>query len=256
MRLIQVSDMHFGGEDTAAVSGLSDWLSDKAYDLLVVSGDFTLVGAPDQFAAAKAWLDGLKGPKLFTPGNHDTPYHNVAYRLFAPWTRYRRAFGAVDGDSASGEGWSATAINTARGVQMRADWSKGQIELSQVEQALSRLADHGLRVLACHHPLIEMLGAPITGAVIGGEDAAMAMALARIDLVLTGHVHVPFALAMPYGDRRTYAVGSGTLSRRLRGAPAGFNLIEIEEACITVVAQGWTGSHYEPWRTWALDRRT
>jgi hypothetical protein len=73
--------------------------------------------------------------------------------------------------------------------------------------------------------------------------------------VLSGHIHAPFAWPYPHGDGRTYAVGAGTLSRRERGAPAGFNVVEIESAVIRIVALAWTGSHYEPYRTWSLDRR-
>jgi predicted phosphodiesterase len=76
-----------------------------------------------------------------------------------------------------------------------------------------------------------------------------------VDLILTGHVHNPFAVPLPFGDHRTYAVGGGTLSRRLRGTPASFNLIEVEPETVIVRALGWSGSHFEPYRTWSLDRR-
>ena len=95
----------------------------------------------------------------------------------------------------------------------------------------------------------------MTGAVRGGRHGARAIAEAGADLVLTGHVHVPFALPLPFGDGRTYAVGASTLSVRERGVPPGFNCITADPECIHVVAMGWAGSHYEPWRTWGLDRR-
>jgi predicted phosphodiesterase len=76
-----------------------------------------------------------------------------------------------------------------------------------------------------------------------------------VDLVLSGHIHAPFAWPYPFGDGRTYAVGAGTLSVRERGVPASFNEVEIEGAAIRIAALGWTGSHFEPYRTWSLDRR-
>jgi hypothetical protein len=51
-------------------------------------------------------------------------------------------------------------------------------------------------------------------------------------------------------------VGASTLSVRERGVPIGFNCIEADEACVTVTALAWTGSRFEPWRTWRIDRRT
>jgi hypothetical protein len=110
-------------------------------------------------------------------------------------------------------------------------------------------------VVVCHHPLAEMIGGPMTARVWRGAAAAQAFAHAGVDLVLSGHIHAPFAWPYPYADGRTYAVGAGTLSVRERGVPPGFNVVEIERAAIRVAALVWTGSHFEPYRTWSLDRR-
>ena len=88
-----------------------------------------------------------------------------------------------------------------------------------------------------------------------GETAARHFTEAGVDLVLTGHIHAPFAWTYPFGDRRTYGVGAGTLSIRERGVPPSFNVLDIEGAAIRIAALGWMGSHYEPYRTWSLDRR-
>ena len=89
----------------------------------------------------------------------------------------------------------------------------------------------------------------------GGARAADRLTEARVDLVLSGHIHAPFTWPYPGGDGRTYAVGAGTLSLRERGVPPGFNVVEVEGACIRVTALSWTGSKYESYRAWALDRR-
>jgi predicted phosphodiesterase len=54
------------------------------------------------------------------------------------------------------------------------------------------------------------------------------LAAQGVDLIMTGHVHNPFAVPLPFGDHLTYAVGAGTLSTRLRGVPASFNQITVE----------------------------
>jgi hypothetical protein len=100
-----------------------------------------------------------------------------------------------------------------------------------------------------------MLGGPVTGKVWGGARAAKAFTAAGVDLILTGHLHVPFAAPLPFADRCTYAIGCGTLSLRERGFPPSFNLIETEPDHIRVTALGWQGSHFTAERTWALDRR-
>ena len=94
------------------------------------------------------------------------------------------------------------------------------------------------------------------GEMVGLADrAAAAMVEAGVDLVMTGHVHVPFALPIDLSDRCSYAVGCGTLSQRERGAPPSFNSVEWDAKEIHVTAMAWTGSGFGPQRTWSLERR-
>ncbi|WP_342745836.1 metallophosphoesterase [Caulobacter mirabilis] len=258
VRFAHVSDIHFGGENVAAVAACRDWIADQAPDLVLITGDLTREGLQAEFQAARAWVDSLSAPVLVVPGNHDTPYFDLAKRLFAPWRRYERYFGPVPEEADQLDGLAIARINTARGVQLRANWSKGAISARQAGAAVRALAaapEGALRVAACHHPLIEMVGAPMSGKVHGGRAAAAVFARGGVDLVLTGHVHAPFVLPFSGGDGRTWAVGAGTLSVRERGVPAGFNCIEAEADGVTCTALTWTGSRFEPWRTWRLDRR-
>lgn len=257
-RIAHLSDIHFGGENVAAVAAARSWLAATTPDLTVITGDLTSFGQPDEFARAVAWVSSLAGPLLITPGNHDTPYLGLWERLTAPFARYERAFGPAAEARWSNLDLAVAGTNTARGIQLRWNWSKGAIARSQTDQALACLAvraPSALGVVACHHPLAEMVGGPMTARVRGGEDAAKSLCEGRIDLILTGHIHAPFAMALPYGDGHTYAVGAGTLSVRERGVPAGFNLIEADAEVIAVTAQAWTGSNFEAWRSWTLPRR-
>ena len=257
LTLFHASDLHFGGENPKAISAAAQWLADHPADLAVLTGDLTAQGLPSEFAAARAWIDALPTPVAVTPGNHDVPYFSLLYRAAMPWTRFRRWLGDRVAPPPIA-GLCLASLNSARGVQPRLNWSKGALTGSQINRAAARLRTGpagAVRVIACHHPLVEVVGGPMTGRVWGGQAAADAFARAGADLVLTGHVHTPFVQAYPFGDGRTYAVGAGTLSIRERGVPASFNLIQVETDSITVVAQAWTGSHFEPWRTWHVDRR-
>ena len=257
VRLAHLSDIHFGGDEhKPAVTAAADHIRSGGFDLTIVSGDLTRFGEVAEFKEAAAWLAGLPGPRLVTPGTHDAPYLAWAERIVAPYRRYERHIGPAHAQSWRSEGVAVRGINTARGAQPRLNWSKGQIAAHAAKEAAAWLAGQdGVRIVVTHHPLIEMLGGPMTARVWGGEKAAAAFAAARVDLVLSGHIHAPFAWPYPYGDGRTYAVGAGTLSIRERGTPPGFNVVEVEDGCIRVTALAWTGSHYEPFRTWALDRR-
>jgi 3',5'-cyclic AMP phosphodiesterase CpdA len=258
IRLAHLADPHFGGENAGAVAAAGELVNKGRFDLVVVSGDLTCCGADSEFAAAAAWLTGLTGPQLVTPGNHDAPYFAVHERLFAPFRRFEARIGGCVEPSHLAPGLAVRGLNTARGAQPRLNWSKGQVAPAQVARTLAWFAEApagGARIVVCHHPLAEMIGGPMTARVWGGAAAARAFAEARVDLVLSGHIHAPFVWPYPYADGRTHAVGAGTLSLRERGVPPSFNLVDIEETAIRVAALVWSGARFEPYRTWSLDRR-
>lgn len=258
IRLAHLSDLHFGGENPRAMEAARDYINAEGFELTVISGDVTRFGKRFEFTAAAEWLSGLKAPQLVTPGNHDAPYFAAHERVFSPFRRFEAALGPAAEQDHLAPGLAVRGVNTARGAQTRLNWSKGQIARAQVARALdwfNQAEPEAVRIVACHHPLVEIVGGPMTARVWGGDWAARAFAEAKVDLVLSGHIHAPFALSYPFGDGRTYAAGAGTLSVRERGVPPGFNVIEIERAAIRIAALVWTGSHFEPHLTWSLDRR-
>jgi 3',5'-cyclic AMP phosphodiesterase CpdA len=256
VRFAHLSDIHFGGENKAAVAAAAERIRAGDFDLTIVSGDLTRYAEHAEFEEAVAWLNSLPEPRLVTPGNHDAPYLAPLERVFMPFQRFEKHIGRAPAQNWRGQGVGVRGLNTARGAQPRINWSKGQISVTQAKAAAAWFQPgDDLRIVVVHHPLIEMIGGPMSARVWGGERAAAIFAEAKVDLVLSGHIHAPFTWPYPHGDGRTYAVGSGTLSIRERGVPPGYNEIEVEGGCIRVTALAWTGSRYEPYRTWALDKR-
>ena len=258
-RLLQFSDVHFGVEHPDACRAALEYAHATPNDLILITGDVTQQGLPDEFAAAGEWIRAMPEPRFVIVGNHDVPYWDVAARLFYPWRAFETATGypAHDGQY-SGDTVMVRGVTTARGWQARTNWSKGVIDLDQTRraaEALRKAPIGALRILACHHPLIEMLGTPMTGDVKRGGEAAQIFAEAGVDLIMTGHVHVPFALSIDLSDRRSYAVGCGTLSKRERGARPGFNDVCWSATEIVVTALEWTGQAFEPGEVWRLPRR-
>lgn len=258
-RILQFSDIHFGCEHADACEAALGYAHATAHDLVLITGDITQQGLPGEFEAAGGWIARMPDPRFVIVGNHDVPYWSLRARLFSPWRAFERATGhpAHDHQFLSPH-LMVRGVVTARGWQARLNWSKGVIDLEQTRKAAEALRQApvgALRVLACHHPLVEMIGAPMTGEVKRGEAAALIFAEAGVDLIATGHVHVPFALPISLADHCSYAVGCGTLSHRERGAPPGFNQIDWDAHHITVTAMAWTGDRFEPSETWKLPRR-
>ena len=261
MRLVQLSDIHFGGENKDAVEAAAAWIRDARPDLVVVAGDLTLDGKTAEFDAAAAWLRRLPDPMIVVPGNHDTPFvgpRELLVRFTRAWGRFKDRFGDEDGAAWRAPGVTVTSLNTARAAQARWNWSKGAVSRGQIRRVVRELeaAPAGdLRVVVCHHPLMEVLGGPMTAKVRGGVDAANHFVRAGADVILSGHIHLPFVTAVPFGDGKTQAIGSGTLSHRERGAAPGFNVIEVEPGCVRVQALAYEHGKFDVWRTWACDRR-
>lgn len=258
-RVLQFSDIHFGCEHKQAVEAALSYAHATPSDLVLITGDITQQGLPDEFEAAGRWIRRMPEPRFVIVGNHDVPYWSLLARLFRPWEAFERATGhpAHDHQFLS-PAVMVRGVVTARGWQARANWSKGVIDLDQTRKAAEALrqAPVGtLRILACHHPLVEMIGTPMTGDVKRGDAAALIFQEAGVDLITTGHVHVPFALPIALGDRCSYAVGCGTLSHRERGAPPSFNQIDWDAHTITVTVLAWTGERFEADKVWTLPRR-
>jgi 3',5'-cyclic AMP phosphodiesterase CpdA len=252
IRIAHLSDIHFGGEDRPAVEAAVAAVSAFEPTLSVVTGDLTLNGLPQEFIAARRWLELLPSPRMVTPGNHDTPYWNLILRALTPFNRYRRYIGEPDLAAFDAPGLAGRVLNSARGGQGRLDWSKGVIDMEAL-QAID-WGEGPLKLFGCHHPLIDLPSAPVTGGVHRGEEAAALLAERGVELVLTGHVHVPFALPLREGGRVIYALGAGTLSMRTRGAPASFSTVVAEDDAFQVTVQAWDGDRFAPAQSWRLAR--
>ena len=235
--LLQVSDPHFGTERPEVVSALERLSTTQAPDVLLLSGDITQRATTTQFAAARAFVDRLRVPAVLAiPGNHDIPLYNLPARLLHPYRRYTRAFGPqLEGEFESND-LLLLALNTTRWYRHK----DGEISPAQIEQVARRLqsARPGqCRVVAMHQPVAVVLKSDHTNLLHGREAAVRRWAGAGADLVIGGHIHLPFVVALrdrwPDLARPVWAVQAGTaLSTRVRsGAPNSVNLIHTGSVC-------------------------
>jgi 3',5'-cyclic AMP phosphodiesterase CpdA len=99
-------------QNEAAVAAVASWLAEERVDLIVVTGDLTAFGDPQEFASAAAWIGAHAGERLVVPGNHDTPYLGLLKRITRPFERYEALFGPADGVAWQADGLSVAGINT------------------------------------------------------------------------------------------------------------------------------------------------
>ena len=233
VKVAQISYLHFGSTDSAAVAALSAALEAEKPDLTVVTGDLTQSGRKSEFEAARVFLRALGGRILSVPGNHDAPVRNLARRFASPWSRFEHYIGAAEAVSIAADGVAVVGVNSARRAAPRFNWSYGSLSRTSIVETCALTAMHRregrMVIVACHHPFVQgpnRAGAEIVGR---GEEALRAFREAGVAAVATGHVHVSSAtpIAAAAGEILSIQAGSAA-SDRQRGEPASFNLIQAE----------------------------
>lgn len=219
--LLQISDTHFGTEQAPVVEALLRLVHAVAPELIVLSGDITQRATRAQFSAARAFCDRL-GPAalLAIPGNHDLPLFNVFRRFAAPYANHRRAFGNELEPQYRSPRWLVLGVKTTR----RWRHKDGVLSPAQVERVAHQLGQADAaqqRVVVVHQPVAVPTPVDAANLLHGHEAAVRRWAEAGADLVLGGHIHLPYVLPLHEVHaglaRRLWCVQAGTaVSSRLR----------------------------------------
>ena len=245
IRLFHVSDVHFGGEDQAAIQWFSHIVKTEQPDAVVVTGDLTLRALDKEFAQAFEWLESLDRPVTVEVGNHDLPYFNLWDRFVTPYRRFEGLKRLIE-KPLNIKGVSIVPLKTTARFQFRFNWSKGYVSGSALEATLDLVKATpagNLVIVTCHHPLVEA-GTSMNSKTRKGKKALEALVAAGAHAVLTGHVHDPFDVPYEVKGRNVRLIGAGTLSERVRAHPPSFNEIYIRgDMMKTIVRVKGEGAH-------------
>jgi 3',5'-cyclic AMP phosphodiesterase CpdA len=224
--IAHISDIHTGGQyfvPNLMERAISE-INELHPDLVVCSGDLTTAGYKPEYVEAKAYLDRIECKAMIViPGNHDS--RNVGYVHFEMFGDRSPVLHV--------NGVTVVAVDSTQ-----PDLDEGQIGRGRygwIEEQFAAHPEARLRVFVLHHHLISIPG---TGRerniVLDAGDAIECLQRARVDLVLAGHKHVPYAWRL----EDMFIVNTGTVSTtRLRGnGRPCYNVIEM------------TGSPVDVWR--------
>ena len=223
-RIVQLSDLHCGGQ--YFVPGLLERaiseINDLKPDIVVCSGDLTTFGFKHEYEEARRYLDKVECEAMVViPGNHDS--RNVGYVHF---------------EDLFGDRNSVLRVGPATVVAVDStepDLDHGQIGRGRYPWIEEKFAegDAELRIFVLHHHLLPIPG---TGRerniVYDAGDAIECLQRSGVDIVLSGHKHVPYAWRL----EDLFVINAGTVSsQRLRGRTRPcYNLIEITDHHVDV----------------------
>jgi len=226
LTIAQLSDLHCGSP--SFVPSLLDRaiveVNEMAPDVVVISGDLTGDGFRGEYEEAREYLDKIDCERMIViPGNHDS--RNVGY------IHFEQLFGARN-SVLHRDGVSVVAVDSTE-----PDLDHGQIGRGRYRWIEEQFGDSDadLKIFVLHHHLLPVPG---TGrernVVYDAGDAIECLQRAGVNLVLSGHKHVPYAWRL----EDLFIVNTGTVSSlRLRGNTRPcYNVVEI------------SGSHVDVWR--------
>ncbi len=232
--LLQISDPHFGTEQPPVVEALVLLAHEQRPDVLVLSGDITQRARPAQFRGARAFCDRLAIPRMLSlPGNHDIALFNLYQRLFTPYARYLSAFGPDIETALHTPGFSLIGVKTTR----RWRHTNGEVSSAQINRVVAHLRKAGsdqMCVVVVHQPVHVLQAEDEHDRLRGWEPAVRAWADAGADIVMGGHIHLPYVCELSASvaglGRRMWCVQAGTaLSSRVRGdIPNSVNFLRYE----------------------------
>ncbi|RPH45680.1 MAG: metallophosphoesterase [Burkholderiales bacterium] len=219
--VVQISDPHFGTERPDVVEALVAFVHTQAPTLLVLSGDLTQRARTAQFDAAAAFVRRLGVPAVLAiPGNHDIPLYDLPGRLLRPYAGWRRAFGEELEPVHESDHLLAIAVKTTRRLR-HVDGEVSEAQIERVARRLERAHPNQLRLVVTHQPAFTVREEDAPDRLHNAEPALRRWAAAGADIVLGGHIHLPYVVALHERldglARRMWAVQAGTaVSSRVR----------------------------------------
>ncbi len=224
LTICQISDIHCGSAyfipDLLERSILE--INDLKPTAVVVSGDLTDAGYRQEFEQAAEYVGRFRCENLMViPGNHDS--RNVGYIHFERLFGERYSLIEFDEAIMVGVDSSEPDLNDGR---------LGREHYSFIRDCFEN-AGEKLKIFVVHHHLIPIPGTGRERNIIfDAGDILELLAGLGVDLVLSGHKHVPYSWRL----ENMFIVNAGTASTtRLRGNTRPcYNIIEIENGRVKV----------------------
>ena len=206
--IAHISDLHTSKSDfdeEVLMKAVSE-INHLQPDMMVLTGDLTDNGYYVEFEQAKKYLELFEAPLFAVPGNHDA--RNLGYQTF------EELIGEKSWKLTMGDNFTVIGLDSSSPDQNRGHignpqhmWLEHQLDEGVINEQFT--------IVALHHHVISI---PQTGrernVLSDAGDILKTLTTHEVDLVLSGHKHVPNIWRI----NNTLVVNAGSLcSTKLRG---------------------------------------
>ena len=246
-KIVHISDLHFGTENSEVVNHLIDDINDFKPDVVVVSGDLTQRAKTKEFIKAESFLKKLEYHTVVIPGNHDIPLYNIWDRIVNPFKKYDKYFEETD-RYYSDDKLEIIGLNSVRNLR----WKSGKLSSEQLDTGTADFKNSDMniiRVLVVHHNLFHISSKRDAVKIFKTKLLQNWLMKNQIYLVLFGHDHKSMVKPIIYDDDNIFDLiliqaGSGT-SNRTRGYPNSYNTVEVSDNDCTIKIKEFKEDKFE-----------
>jgi len=185
MRIIHISDLHFGMHRANLIEYFLTDLTEINPDVIVISGDLTQRALTEQYRLLQSFLKRLPVQALIVPGNHDIPFYSPLIRLFNPFKQYKKYVSSELTSAFANEKLNILGVNSVTPYKIK-DGKLSEETIQRIKTHFKAI-DGRLNILFFHHNLNYFSGMhhPLNNA----PEFIDYLKESPIHIVCTGHLH-------------------------------------------------------------------
>ncbi|MBA2657215.1 MAG: metallophosphoesterase [Tatlockia sp.] len=251
MRIVQISDLHFGMHNPYLIEPFLSDLAALEPDLILISGDLTQRAKEEQYILMQQFLERIALPFLAVPGNHDIPFFNPFKRLLQPFKHYHRYISQNLDSQFSNDEVNILGVNSVDRFKIK----DGQLSQSTLERIKDHFSSNSsqLNILFFHHNLNYFSGLhhPLNNA----EEFIEYLKDSPIHLVCTGHLHYANVKIISKTPAQQFALlhAGSLLCARSKDKQNSFFVIDIDKLKCKIDLRVFEGQKFNSQQGYELD---
>ena len=227
MRIVHISDLHFGMNRLEIADAFLQDLSSVKPELIIISGDLTQRAKDEQFLALQIFLKQLPAEVLVVPGNHDIPLCNVYSRFISPFKAYRHYVGNQFKDKFSNDDIAILGINSVNPYKIK-DGKLSKKNLKAINYYF-KTEDKSANILFFHHNFDQLkdMHKPLENE----KQFLSYLKDSKVNIVCTGHLHFAHVGLIQKNNKKPCLVlhAGSLLCTRSRDGLNSYFVIDIDD---------------------------